>query len=102
MSGRLHRPASAGACWAVWSDSPSLPRDFKGASRAVVLSDKHKRLGRWKGTRMEPRVVTKEAIKRFAVRSTTASALLERRVVPVGFVRSSKVEEFLAERRSKA
>jgi hypothetical protein len=51
---------------------------------------------------MEPRVVNQEAIKRFAARSTKASALLERRVVPAGFVRSAKVEKFLAERRSKA
>ena len=50
---------------------------------------------------MKPRVVTKEAIERFAVRSTKASALLERRVVPAGFVRSPKVEKFLAERKAK-
>ena len=43
--------------------------------------------------------VTKEAVKRFAVRSTKASARLERRTLPVGYVRSAKVERFLAERR---
>lgn len=48
---------------------------------------------------MEPRVVTKEAVKRSAVRSTRASARLENRVVPRGFVRSPRVERFLAERR---
>jgi hypothetical protein len=51
---------------------------------------------------MEPRVMAKQAIRRFAVRSTKASALLERRAVPAGFVRSPKVEKFLAERKSKA
>lgn len=45
------------------------------------------------------RVVTREAIKRFAARSTKASAQLERRVLPAGYVRSPKVERFLAERR---
>jgi len=44
-------------------------------------------------------VVTKEAIKWFAVRSTKASAQLEQRAVPVGYVRSAQVERFLAERR---
>jgi hypothetical protein len=47
------------------------------------------------------RVVTKEAVKRFAARSTRASAQLERRTLPVGYVRSAKVERFLAERRSQ-
>jgi len=45
------------------------------------------------------RVVTKEAVKRFAARSTRASAQLERRSLPDGYVRSAKVEQFLAERR---
>lgn len=48
------------------------------------------------------RVVTKEAVKRFASRSTRASAQLERRAVPAGYVRSAKVERFLAERRPQA
>jgi hypothetical protein len=54
------------------------------------------------GARMERRVVTKDTIRRLAVRSTEASARLERRVVPAGFVRSPKVEKFLAARRSQA
>jgi hypothetical protein len=45
------------------------------------------------------RIVDKEAVKRAVVRSTTASAELERRLVPAGFVRSPRVEQFLAERR---
>jgi hypothetical protein len=44
------------------------------------------------------RIVTKEVVKRFAVRSTKASAQLERRAVPAGYVRSERVERFLAER----
>jgi hypothetical protein len=42
--------------------------------------------------------VSKEAVKRFAVRSTKASARLERRVVPAGYVRSERVKQFLADR----
>ena len=51
---------------------------------------------------MKRRVVTKEAVKRFAVRSTKASTQLERRAVPAGCVRSAKVERFLAERQQRA
>ena len=51
---------------------------------------------------MERRVVGNEVVKRFAVRSTKASARLERRSVPEGFVRSKRVEQFLAERRQQA
>jgi hypothetical protein len=45
------------------------------------------------------RVVAKDAVKRFAVRSTKASAQLERRALPAGYVRSAQVERILAERR---
>ncbi len=48
------------------------------------------------------RAVSKEAVRRFAVRSTKASADLERRSLPDGYVRSAKVERFLAARRSQA
>ncbi|WP_170213321.1 hypothetical protein [Catellatospora citrea] len=44
------------------------------------------------------RTVTKEAVKRFAARSAKASAQLERRDVPAGYVRSAKVEAILAAR----
>ncbi len=47
---------------------------------------------------MERRVVNKEAVKRSVVRSTKASAQLERRTVPAGYVRSERVERFLADR----
>lgn len=50
---------------------------------------------------MERRVVDKESVKRFAVQSTKASAQIERRSVPKGYVRSAKVEQFLAKRQSK-
>ena len=48
------------------------------------------------------RIMSKEAIKRFAVRSTKASAKLERRLVPAGHVRSDAVKQYLAERRSRS
>lgn len=50
---------------------------------------------------MEHRVVNREAVTRSVVRSTKASAQLERRTVPTGFVRSPRVEQFLAERRQR-
>ncbi len=53
-------------------------------------------------TEIKKKTVTKEAVTRFAARSTKGSAQLERRVVPEGHVRSAKVERFLAERRSQA
>ena len=71
-------------------------------------------LGEWRpvpltkpeGTRevmiVERRVVDRAAIKRAVARSTRASAQLERRVVPNGFVRSERAERFLAERRKHA
>lgn len=48
------------------------------------------------------RVVTKEAMTRFAIRSTQASAQLERRSVPEDYVRSAPVKRFLAKRQSAA
>ncbi len=47
------------------------------------------------------RVVTKDTVKRAAARSTKASAQLENRVIPAGFVRSSTVKRFLAARRPR-
>lgn len=47
------------------------------------------------------RVVSKAAVKRAVVRSTKASAKLERRVVPATFVREARVERYLAERRQR-
>jgi hypothetical protein len=46
--------------------------------------------------------VSREAVKRFAKRSTKASAALERRAVPAGYVRSVQVEKLLAQRQSKS
>lgn len=46
------------------------------------------------------RSVTKDAVRRSALRSTRASAQLERRTVPPGFVRSEAVRLFLAQRRT--
>lgn len=50
---------------------------------------------------MERRVVSQEAVKRSVVRSTKASAQLERRTVPAGYVRSARIEQYLAERRQR-
>ncbi len=46
-------------------------------------------------------VVTKDTVKRAAARSTKASAQLENRVIPAGFVRSSTVSRFLAARKPR-
>lgn len=48
------------------------------------------------------RTVNKDALQRAVARSTKASAQLERRTVPAGFVRSERVERFLAERRKRS
>jgi len=48
------------------------------------------------------RVVKKDTVKRAAARSTKASAKLENREVPAGFVRSSSVKRFLAARQSRS
>jgi hypothetical protein len=50
---------------------------------------------------MERRIANTEAVKRSVERSTKASAQLERRDVPAGFVRSERVERFLLERRQR-
>lgn len=51
---------------------------------------------------MTKRTVSAKARRRFVVRSTRASARLERRVVPADHVRSPKVEQFVKSLRSKA
>lgn len=48
------------------------------------------------------RVVKKDLVKRAAARSTKASAKLENREVPAGFVRSSSVKWFLAVRQTRS
>ena len=45
---------------------------------------------------MKKRDVSAKARREFVVRSTKASARLERRVVPADHVRSAKVEQFVA------
>ncbi len=50
---------------------------------------------------MECRVVDKKAVKRAAARSTKASAKLESRTVPTDYVRTGRVERFVAERRQQ-
>ena len=64
---------------------------------AVALNGEKSWTG-WEVHVVERRVVTKEVMKRFAVRSTKTSAQLERRAVPAGYMRSERVERFLAER----
>jgi hypothetical protein len=48
------------------------------------------------------RKMSADAVKRFATRSAKASAKLERRELPAGYVRPAAVEQFLAERRQTA
>jgi hypothetical protein len=48
------------------------------------------------------RVVKKDVVKRIAVRSTKASAKLENRAVPAGYVRSASVKGYLAERQPRS
>lgn len=51
---------------------------------------------------VERRIVDRAAIKCAVARSTRASAELERRTVPNGFVRSERAERLLAERHKRA
>ena len=51
---------------------------------------------------MAVRTVNKVALQRAVARSTKASAQLKGRTVPVGFIRSERVERFLAERRKRS
>lgn len=44
-------------------------------------------------------MIDQAAVKRAAVRSAIDSASLERRVVPDGYVRSVKLEQYVAQRR---
>lgn len=48
---------------------------------------------------MSKRALVSTTVRRFAQRSTAASARLEYREIPAGFVRSSKVEKFLESKR---
>jgi len=47
-------------------------------------------------------MITRDSVKRAAVRSTKASAQLERRTVPSTFVRSERVERYLIARRQRS
>lgn len=51
---------------------------------------------------VESRAADRMAVKRAVTASTRASAKLERRVVPNGFVRSPGAEKFLAKRRNNS
>jgi hypothetical protein len=50
----------------------------------------------------ERRTISKDAIRRLAQQSTKASAKLEGRALPAGYVRSSQAAKFLAERTTRA
>lgn len=50
---------------------------------------------------MSSQTISKEALRRSVVRSVEASAHLEGRTVPDDFIRSERVERFLAERRKR-
>ena len=51
---------------------------------------------------MTNKIMTKKAIKRFAVQSTRESAKLESRVVPATHVRSERVKRFVAQRHQRS
>jgi hypothetical protein len=51
---------------------------------------------------MNKKTMTPAALRRFVARSTKASALLERRVVPADHVRSAKAEAYVASLSSQA
>lgn len=52
------------------------------------------------GVVVRKRTLSKDSVRRFAVRSTLASARLERRTVPSGYVRSARVQQLLAKRQA--
>lgn len=54
-----------------------------------------------KGHAVARHTVSKDAVTRYATRSTKASAKIERRVVPASFERSDRVARFVAQRRPK-
>jgi hypothetical protein len=66
---------------------PAVTWAFEIASREVLVVPRH--------------AVTKDVVKQIALRSTKASAKLEDRAVPAGYVRSAAVKRFLAERQQR-
>lgn len=48
---------------------------------------------------MKRKDVTREAIRRSSVRAAAASVAIENRAVPVGYVRTERVERLLAARK---
>ncbi|BBZ49110.1 hypothetical protein MHEI_08270 [Mycobacterium heidelbergense] len=74
------------AGWIVCA-RPAVAWAFEIASREVLVVPRH--------------AVTKAVVKQIAVRSTKASAKLENRAVPAGYVRSAAVRRFLAERQPR-
>lgn len=86
-------PASDGWCWRI---TPT--RECSGAGTIVRIT---RLQSGWEVSSVKQNV-SSEAVKRFAKRSTKASAALERRAVPAGYVRSVRVEKLLAQRQSKS
>lgn len=80
-------------CVATISDAKRCP--------PVPLISGHSDFGNSEVSIVQRRAVDKVTVKQFAVRSTKASAKLERREVPAGFVRSAKAEQFLKQRQSR-
>ena len=54
-----------------------------------------------KKTSVNKAVVKKAVVKKVAARATKASAKLENRVVPAGYVRPASVKRLLAERQTR-
>lgn len=55
-----------------------------------------------KTTTMERKGITREAIRRSSVRAAAASVAIENRTVPIGYVRTERVERLLAARKQTA
>lgn len=53
-------------------------------------------------TTMKRKDITREAIRRSSVRAAAASVAIENRAVPVGYVRTERVERLLAARKQTA
>ncbi|GAA2641641.1 hypothetical protein Adu01nite_39390 [Paractinoplanes durhamensis] len=70
-----------------------------GGDRGALYTERGANIGAMEIRRVaKRRPVSRDAVKRFAVRSTEASARLERRSVPTEYVRPPEVERLLAER----
>lgn len=89
------------------TSSPRQCRRFRNQVQMTYRGERH-RPSRRKVVNVnrraggKPRNISKDAIRRLAQQSTKASAKLEGRALPAGYVRSSQAAKFLAERTTRA